>query len=82
MAEKMLELKERVDSGEFIQSSEEVEKTDLAKLSGFDEEKLKNLNSKVISIFEETFTVVFPIHGVLIPLHVACIRNITKTSDK
>ena len=40
MAEKMLELKERVDSGEFIQSSEEVEKTDLAKLSGFDEEKL------------------------------------------
>ena len=42
MAEKMQELKERVDSGEFIQSSEEVEKTDLAKLSGFDEEKLKS----------------------------------------
>ncbi len=82
MAEKMQELKERVDSGEFIQSSEEVEKTDLAKLSGFDEEKLKNINSKVISIFEETFTVVFPIQGVLMPLHAACIRNITKTSDK
>lgn len=82
MAEKMQELKERVDSGEFIQSSEEVEKTDLAKLGGLDEEKLKNFNAKIISICEETFTVVFPIHGAQLPIHVSCIRNLTKTSDK
>lgn len=82
MAEKMQELKERVESGEFIQSTEEMEKTDLAKLGGFDEEKLRNFNTKIISICEESFTVVFPIHGAQLPIHVSCIRNLTKTSDK
>lgn len=82
MQEKMQELKERIESGEFVQSTEDIEKTDLSKLEKYDTEKLKSFNPKVINVDNENFTVLFPINNELVPIHVSCIRNLTKTTDK
>lgn len=36
MEDKMKELKERVESGDFVQSTEDLEKTDLSRLEDYD----------------------------------------------
>lgn len=78
----MRELKERIESGEFIQSTEDLEKTELNKLEKYETEKLKTFNQKIINVDEENFTVLFPVNNELVPIHVSCIRNLTKTSEK
>lgn len=82
MEEKMTELKERVEQGEFVQASDDLEKIELIKLEPYDTERLRSFSPKDISVDHETFTVLFPVGAELVPIHVACIRNLTKTTDK
>jgi nucleosome binding factor SPN SPT16 subunit len=62
--------------------AEITERLDINKLPLYDSERLAKYDKKLLQVDEEFFSVIFPIFGQRIPIHIACIRNITKHTEK
>lgn len=79
---KNTELQRRLDNDEFNQVAEASERMEINKLPLYDSERLARFDKKILQLDEEQFSAVFPIFGQRVPIHIACIRNITKHIEK
>lgn len=82
MDTKMSELEERVKSGNFIEKPSQSSKLIIEKLNTYNDEKYtQNLPKNTIHVDAKNYAVLLPIGKQLVPFHIACIKNVTKTSE-
>lgn len=82
MKEKCEELQERVKDGTIKKTQDKTIKTDLMKVNSYPSKKLPEGSSSKIHVDSANNAVLVPICDRLFPIHVVCIKNVTRHSDK
>ena len=82
MEEKNAELAERIRNGTLKKSQGKSEKIDLVNINSYPNKKIPVVDSNKIHVDESAFTVLIPLNNRLLPIHISCIKNVTRHSDK
>ena len=72
----------RVNDGSFKKSIDKIQKTDLMKFSQIKQKNCDLTSKTKIQVDKENNLVFIPINGKFLSIHIVCIKNVTKQSDK
>ena len=82
MQNKCKELEERIKDGTLKKSHDKSEKIELMKLNSYPKNKLPDVSVSKIHVDKDNNCVLVPVNGRLFPINVACIKNVTRHTDK
>ena len=82
MKEKNEELQRRIKEGSLQKVAEDSKKITLLNLNSYPDKPPKEISATKISFDQEHHTVFLPLDSKIFAIHVACIKNVTKHSDK